>query len=185
VGVTTWLGLGALGVAGVLVAGWVWRKWHEPPDAPPSRWQGGDAVTPNLRGPADSIRERVARGPALTQAVLLAVEMARADGHVADEETEAIRQFILRNVTGADDAFADRVLRGGLGTSPGHDAVQDAIETIRAISSEEQLRLVLQLLVHVAQADGTVRPTEAAFMQQVGTRLGLGDGEVDEMLMLR
>lgn len=168
----------------IVVVALAWRRLRRRPPAVPAHDWGGDGLT-TLHGPADTIRERVGRGPALTQAVLLAVEMAHADGLVTEHETAAMRSFILGYVTGADEAFAERVLTAGLARRPDDVAVREAIETIRAVSSEEQCRLVLQFLVHVARADGEVHEGEAAFVHRVGTSLGVDAAEVEALVSPR
>ena len=150
-------------------------------DPPSKRWQH-DRITPLALGPRNRVAERVARGPVLTQAVLVAVEMARADGHMDPEEKDAIRAFILNNVTNADDGFADSVMKEGLAREHSKEEVEKAIETIRAVGSEEQRRLIVQLLAHVAGVDGRISPEEEAFMEQVGGKFGLSSEAVKHLL---
>ncbi|MBT3222929.1 MAG: TerB family tellurite resistance protein [Proteobacteria bacterium] len=150
-------------------------------DPPAQRWQH-DRITPLALGPRNRVAERVARGPILTQAVLVAVEMARADGQVDPEEKDAIRSFILNNVTDADDAFVELVMKEGFGREHTKEEVEKAIETIRAVGSEEQRRLIVQLLAHVAGVDGRISPEEEAFMEQVGGKFGLSSDAVKHLL---
>ena len=59
-----------------------------------------------------------------------------------------------------------------------------AIDALRAISSTEQRQVLVELLVHVAQADGVVKPEELAFMQRIGNALGLSEADVRARIAL-
>lgn len=171
-------------VVGAGVAMW-WNAKQEPeaPAPPPNKWKGGK-ITPMMAGARNKAPERVARESVMIQAVLLAVEMARADGEVPDSERETIRQFILNNVTGADEEFADNAIAKGFDATRNTAAVDSAIATVRAVGSEEQRVLILELLVHVAQADGVIHHAERAFMERIGERMGLGPEEVARLIAL-
>jgi len=81
----------------------LFRNRHEglvpPPGGLPPR-PGGKygAETPGGHSPRNRAPERVARGVVLTQAVLLAVEMARADDEIDPSEEDAIRDFVRNHV---------------------------------------------------------------------------------------
>ena len=143
----------------------------------PHGWLPDTAATPTI--------ERVARGPVLTQAVLLACEMARSDGQVQDTERDAIRSFLLTRVKGADPAFAERVCAQGLVGTAREDAVDAAISTIRAVGSGPLRRMVVELLLHVAHADGHIHPKERSFMNRVGKGIGLHEAAVDKLLEIK
>lgn len=140
----------------------------------PHGWNPESEATPTI--------ERVARGPVLSQAVLLACEMARTDGDIDATEREAIRTFLLERVQDADESFAERVCAEGLSGSSREDAVDAAISTIRAVGSAPLRRMVLELLLYVAHADGKIHPNEARFMIRVGMGIGLQPQAVDRML---
>jgi uncharacterized tellurite resistance protein B-like protein len=168
-----------------LVGGMIFymRPEPEPAAAEPVRknWTS-EHVTPLAMGPRNRVAERVARGPVLSQAVLVAVGMARADGHILDEEENAIRMFILNHVTDADNAFADQVMRDGLSRDHTDHETEEAVDTIRAVASEEQRRLIIQLLAHVASVDGNIDEAERVYMRKIGKRLGLSQPAVDHLL---
>lgn len=172
-GATGWL-LGLAVVAVLVAAGVVFvvRAQPKPIEPPPRGWKG-DKITPAGLGPRSKAPERVARSVVLVEAVLLAVEMARADGDIDPTESDAIRDFIRNHVPEADEALATRVLDEGLGRKATPAKVTAAIETLRAVASEEQRELVLELFVHVARADGRLDEGEIAFMEQIGGELGL------------
>ncbi len=176
-----------LAVAGALAAGgayWVWsRQEPEAKEPPPRAWQG-ETVTPVILGPRNRAPERVAREYVVTQGALLAMNMANADGQISDEEREAIRLFLLEHVTNADAAQAERALVRAEAEVVDASKLDAAIDALRAISSTDQRKLLVELLVHVAQADGIVKPEEVAFMQRIGNALGLSEADVQARIAL-
>jgi tellurite resistance protein len=152
----------------------VYRSSRTPIVRAPHRWNPEAEATPTI--------ERIARGPVLRQAVLLACEMARSDGDVDATEREAIRQFLLERVDDADETFAERMCAEGLGGSSRDDAVDAAISTIRAVGSPPLRRMVLELLLFVAHADGKIHPNEIRFMARVGNGIGLQPSAVERIL---
>jgi uncharacterized tellurite resistance protein B-like protein len=142
----------------------------------------GDKITPAGLGPRNSAPERVARGQVLTQGVILAVVMARADGTIADAEVAAIRAFIEEQIPEADEGMARKALEDGLAHAPSEETIRQAIETIRAIGSDEQRHLVLQMLIAVAHTDGKLDIGERAFMERVGDGFGFGPDAVRELI---
>ncbi|MBT3223305.1 MAG: hypothetical protein HN348_29885, partial [Proteobacteria bacterium] len=77
-----------------------------------------------------------------------------------------------------------KMMRSGVEKPAGHAAVDEAIKEIGDVASEEQMKLVIQLLVFVAQADRVVCPEEKEFMQRIGKGLGLSIDEVDKLIEL-
>lgn len=148
------------------------RRAQEPAAPPAGRWNT-DAITPAGAEPRSRVLERVAQQGVLVQGVLVACEMAHADGAFDPHEQDTIRAFILSHVPGSDEAFARRILREALAERADHVTLGSAVETIRAVGSEEQRELILELLVEVARADGAIHEQERAFMRQVGADLGL------------
>jgi len=172
--------------AGAVAAGYAYWSRREVPVAkepPPRAWKG-DTVTPVMLGPRNRAPERVARSFVVSQGALLAMNMAGVDGEITAPERAAIREFIVRFVTSADAALADRALAEAEAGIANQSAVDDAVEALRATSSEEQRRLLVDLLVHVAQVDGVVKPSEVAFMQRVGNALGLSEADVKARIAL-
>ncbi|MEZ4315972.1 MAG: TerB family tellurite resistance protein [Myxococcota bacterium] len=161
-----------------------WVQRSQTAKAPPPRAWKGDTVTPVMLGPRNRAPERVSRGFVASQGALLAMNMANADGHITDEERAAIRAFILEHVTDADEGMADKALHEAEEAVRSEAKVDAAVVAVRAVSSEDQRRLLVELLVHVAQVDGVVKPEEVAFMQRVGNELGLSEADVKARIAL-
>ncbi len=177
-GVIVVIGVGA----GVATVAWLQLRAGEA--KPPAREWKGDKVTPVMLGPRNKAPERAGRRMVMTQGVLLAATMARRDGEVTESEVQTIRDFILEHVNGADQEFTDNVMRDGLTATVSAAVIDASIETLRAVGSDEQRRLLIGLFVAVAQADGVVDPREEEFMIEIGERLGLSEDAVKERLKL-
>lgn len=172
------LGL-AVGVAYV-----VWSRSRAEPAPPPPRAWKGDTVTPVMLGPRNKAPERVARNFVVSQGTVLAMRMANADGEIKEVEREAIRLFLAQNVSSADPQLTERAISEAEGQVGDEGALAAALEALRAVGSEEQRKLLVELLVHVAQADGVVKAEEVAFMQRIGRQLGLSDDDVKARIAL-
>lgn len=172
----------ASGVVGVGAA-WVWITRRPPPEPPPRAWKS-DTVTPIMLGPRNKAPERVARNFVVAQGTLLAIHMAHADGEILEVERDAIRSFLVDHVAEADPSVAARALTEAEAHVGDEVALASALEALRAVGSAEQRMLLVDLLVHVAQADGLVKPEEVAFMQRVGRQLGLSDDDVKARISL-
>ncbi|MCB9675911.1 MAG: TerB family tellurite resistance protein [Alphaproteobacteria bacterium] len=161
-----------------------WARQQAQSAAPPPRAWKGDTVTPVILGPRNRAPERVARGFVASQGALLAMNMANADGQITEVERDAIRSFILKHVTNANEMLAEKALQEAEEAILSQAKVDAAVEAVRAVGSEEQRQLLVDLLVHVAQADGQVKPEEVAFMQRVGNELGLSEADVKARIAL-
>lgn len=173
--------VGAVGAYGAFV--WARSRASAESVAPPRAWKS-DTVTPIMMGPRSKAPERVARSFVATQGALLAARMANADGEIKESERDAIRAFLLEHVTAGDPAVAERALADAEARIHDEVALTSALEGLRAVGSEDQRRVLVELLVHVAQADGIVRPEEEAFMQRVGGQLGLSSDDVRARITL-
>lgn len=132
--------------------------------------------------PGYTVAERVALDGVTTEAVRLAVQMARIDDDIHAAELEAIRTFILTRIEPSDQAFAARVMEQALERPLAPSDQQLAIDTIKAVGSHRQYRTTVLLLVRVAAADGAIEPRERAFVEVVAVGLGVPREEVAEIL---
>ena len=177
--------IGAVAVLSALVVAWLLtRKQDAPAAVPPPRAWDGDTVTPMIQGRRNKAPERVSRSFVIGQGAILALRMAEVDGEIKESERQAVKQFILTNVTQVDEAMADRAVAQAEAGLKNTIELERAIEGVRAVSSEEQRTLLVDLLVHVAQADGSIHEAEVAFLQRIGGMLGLTDTAVAERIAI-
>lgn len=171
-------------VSAALVAWFLTRATDATPASPPPRAWKGDTVTPVIQGLRNKAPERVARSFVVGQGALLALRMAEVDGEVVEAEREALMQFILEHVTNADRDAAEQALRNAESGVENAIEVERAIEGLRAVGSEEQRQLLVDLLVHVAQADGRIHEAEVAFLKRIGTMLGIAEAVIEQRISL-
>lgn len=171
-------------LTGAVVAWLLTRKEDAPAAVPPPRAWEGDTVTPVIQGRRNKAPERVARSFVIGQGAILALRMAEVDGEIKPSEREAVKRFILEHVTQVDEALADRAVAQAEAGLQNTIELERAIEGVRAVGSEEQRTLLIDLLVHVAQADGMIHEAEVAFLQRIGGMLGLTDAAVAERIAI-
>lgn len=172
------LAIAVVAAVGVIAALLWMRARNQPDPTPPPRAWKSDTVTPIMLGPRNKAPERVARNFVVSQGTVLAIRMANADGEIKEVERQAIRAFLADHVSNADPALTERALAEAEGQVSDEGALASALEALRAVGSEEQRRLLVDLLVHVAQSDGVVKDEEIVFMQRIGRQLGLSEEDV-------
>lgn len=179
--------LGIVVVAVVSAAAVAWfmtRGEGESKAEPPPRAWKSDTVTPVIQGLRNKAPERVARSYVVGQGALLALRMAEVDGEIVDAERDALKQFILERITNADEELTDRAVKSAEAGLENAIEVERAIEGLNAVSSEEQRQLLVDLLVHVAQADGVIHEEEIAFLKRIGGMLGIPDAAVEQRIAI-
>lgn len=171
-------------VAGVGV--WFLRRSPpvETPEQPPPRAWASETVTPVMMGPRNKAPERVARRFVIDQGALLALKMAEVDGEIHEAEREVVLRFILDEARDLDESEASVALARAEGSLDNPIQVENALEGLRALSSEEQRQALVDLLVAVARADGEIHDQEIAFMERVGAQLGLSPADVARRIAL-
>ncbi len=180
-----WIVPALLVLVGIGGAAW-WlrmRSRHAHASPPPRAWSS-ETVTPVMLGPRNKAPERVARRFVIDEGALLALHMAKVDGAICDEEREVVRRFILAEARDLSTEDAERALLRAEHALDNPLRVENAIEGLRALGSEEQRRALVDLLVDVAQADGAIQPEEVVFMERVGAQLGLSPAQVRQRIAL-
>lgn len=105
--------------------------------------------------------------------IALSAKMAKADGVVLPSEVEA-----FQNLCRVDEADAPRVAKLynlARGTVAGYEAYADQLHR-HFHDRPDTLTDILDGLFHIAKADGAIHPDETAYLQDVATRFGIGDG---------
>jgi uncharacterized tellurite resistance protein B-like protein len=174
----------AVVVCGAVGGAVLWRRRRIPEKEPPPRAWASETVTPVMMGPRNKAPERVARRFVVDQGALLALKMAAVDGTITDDERAVVRRFVVSESRGLDAREAEAAIARAEGSLDNPIQVENAIEGLRALGSEEQRQLLIELFVDVAQADGAIRDEEVSFMQRVGAQLGLSPDDVKKRIAL-
>ncbi len=123
--------------------------------------------------------------------LVLASYIIKADGKVMHSEMEVVRRFLLQNFGPAAVSQGEEVLlrlfeqQKRIGTEQYRSVIQDSCRQIRSNMLYEQRLQLLNFLVLIAQADGSVPPSELAALKEVATYMGLTAQDVEQMLNLR
>lgn len=123
--------------------------------------------------------------------LVLASYIIKADGKVMHSEMEMVRRFLRQN-------FGEEAMRQGeqillklfeeqnrMGAQQYKSVIQDSCFQIRNKMPYEQRLQLLNFLVLIAQADGSVPATEEIALKEVAINMGLTPEDVDQMLNLR
>lgn len=123
--------------------------------------------------------------------LVLASYIIKADGKVMHSEMEVVRRFLLQNFGPAAVSQGEEVLlrlfeqQKRIGWEQYRSVIQDSCRQIRSNMLYEQRLQLLNFLVIIAQADGSVPPVEEAALKEVAIHMGLSAEDVDQMLNLR
>lgn len=110
-------------------------------------------------------------------------KLAKADGHVSDEEIALVRDF-MRNqlrLSPQDQNYAIEIFRKAK-ESP--DSFEDYAHQFASIfAAEPRMReVMLDLLVRLAAADGTVHPNEEKMLRAAARIFQMGESALDGLL---
>lgn len=123
--------------------------------------------------------------------LVLASYIIKADGKVMHSEMEVVRRFLLQNFGPAAVSQGEEILlrlfeqQKRIGWEQYRSVIQDSCRQIRSNMLYEQRLQLLNFLVIIAQADGSVPPVEEAALKEMAIHMGLSAEDVDQMLNLR
>jgi DnaJ like chaperone protein len=123
--------------------------------------------------------ERAAAAPeksiVFTIAVIaLSAKMAKSDGIVSQREVEAFRQVF--RFSEDESRNVERVFNLAKQDVAGFEAYADQVASLLK-DDRRLLQHVLEGLMHVAAADGSLHPSEEAFLKAVSDRFGFSESE--------
>ena len=133
-------------------------------------------------------RQQGDRNSFLFALLVLASYIIKADGRAMHSEMELVRQMLRQNfgpqaVSQGNDILAklfNEQKRQGWNTFK--QTVQDCCRQINRNMNYSQRLLLLNFLVMVAQADGSLPQSEITALKECAQWLGMSPGEVDSML---
>lgn len=136
-------------------------------------------------------QQQAERNDFLFSMLVLASYIIRADGRVMHSEMETVRRMLRQNFGEAAVTQGDQVLRhlfseqDRMGMAAFSASIQQSCwEISRQVDYSTRLQL-LNFLVMVAQADGSVPPAEEQALKDCARWMGMGEAEVDSMLHLK
>ncbi|NCG21666.1 MAG: hypothetical protein GWP91_21840 [Rhodobacterales bacterium] len=108
----------------------------------------------------------------IERTVFLALELARVDGSIAEEEILAIEEGLSGGVVSMAPDEAERMVHNVLRTTIRQAQLPEVLAEIAHHADTEHRDWVVRLLDSVAASDGRVNPDESAFMSHVYAELG-------------
>jgi DnaJ like chaperone protein len=106
--------------------------------------------------------------------IALSAKMAKSDGVVSQREVEAFRQVFRFSEDEARNV--ERVFNLAKQDVAGYEAYADQVASLLK-DDRRLLQHVLEGLMHVAAADGSLHPSEEAFLKSVSDRFGFSESE--------
>jgi len=131
------------------------------------------------------------RNSFLFSMLVLASYIIKADGRIMHSEMEMVRQFLRRNFGETAVQEGERILlnlfeqQKRMGQQVFRTTICDACRQIAQNMDYSQRLQLLNFLVLIAQADGTVVAEEVTALKEVAQNLGLSESDVNSMLNLR
>lgn len=150
---------------------------------------GGDGQTATLHI-GDAEARQGERNSFLVSMLVLAAYIIRADGRVMHSEMEMVRQMLRQNFGEVAVQQGDQMLRQlfdeekRVGSTAFRQKIQQSCQQIaRNMDYSGRLQL-LNFLVLLAQADGSVPQSEVTALKEVAQWMQMSASEVDKMLHL-
>lgn len=131
------------------------------------------------------------RNSFLFSLLVLSAYIIKADGRVMHSEMEMVRNFLRRNFGELSVQEGERILlnlfeqQKRMGAAAFRNTIHDSCKQIAYHMEYSQRLQLLNFLVMIAQADGSVPREELEALRDVAANLGLSDEDLNSMLNLK
>lgn len=131
------------------------------------------------------------RNSFLFSLLVLSAYIIRADGRVMHSEMEVVRRFLRQNFGEHAVAQGEQILlrifdqQKQMGANAFRDTIRQSCQQIAANMDYSQRLMLVNYLVLIAQADGTVANEEMQALREIAHHLGLSAADIDSMFNLR
>ena len=184
---------GPLGALAGFAIGWLFDAATSQTPTSASQWQQRQERAYDHRQQAQYEQQAYEgqRNSFLFSLLVLASYIIRADGRVMHSEMQTVRQFLRLNFGEEAVSEGDEILRKLLehqkqvGPAAFRSTIHSACAQIAQHMDYAQRLQLLNFLVVIAQADGSIAPEEMTALREVTTYLGLQMDELDSMLNMR
>jgi len=131
------------------------------------------------------------RNSFLFSLLVLSAYIIRADGRVMHSEMEVVRRFLRQNFGEQAVNQGEQILlrifdqQKQMGANAFRDTIRQSCQQIAANMDYSQRLMLVNYLVLIAQADGTVANEEMQALREIAYHLGLSAADIDSMFNLR
>ena len=131
------------------------------------------------------------RNSFLFSLLVLASYIIRADGRIMHSEMETVRQMLRQNFGDVAVEQGNQILQRLFdeakrqGDAAYKQTIRQSCQQIAAHTDYGERLQLLSFLASIAQADGSVHPTEVTALREVALWMQMPDSEVDSMLHLK
>ena len=131
------------------------------------------------------------RNSFLFSLLVLSAYIIRADGRVMHSEMEVVRRFLRQNFGEQAVNQGEQILlrifdqQKQMGANAFRDTIRQSCQQIAANMDYSQRLMLVNYLVLIVQADGTVANEEMQALREIAYHLGLSAADIDSMFNLR
>jgi len=131
------------------------------------------------------------RNSFLLSMLVMAAYIIKADGRVMHSEMEVVRRFLRQNFGEQAVNQGEQILlrifdqQKQMGANAFRDTIRQSCQQIAANMDYSQRLMLVNYLVLIAQADGTVANEEMQALREIAYHLGLSAADIDSMFNLR
>lgn len=179
-----WSAFGPIGALIGFVVGSIFDSTVDDNDTPRIEMNGGTSFSSRQQ------TQQGNRNSFLLSMLVLAAYIIRADGRVMHSEMEFVRKVLKQNFGDSAAQQGDEILRQlfdeekRMGSELFRQKIMDSCRQITANLDHSGRLQMLNFLVNIAQADGSVPQSELKALKDVATWLQMSASEVDSMLHL-
>jgi len=147
---------------------------------------GRGGAGPGVFGGARANSQQQAQAAFFVATFSMLAKMAKADGHVSEEEIALTRRFMRERLKlgPQEEAYAIEIFRVAKDSDVPFEEFAEQFQSM--FGHEPRMKvLLLELLSELAQADGRVHPREEEMLRQAATIFGLRGRESDRVFRTR
>ncbi len=111
--------------------------------------------------------------------IALGAKMAKADGHVSKNEVRAFKEVF--RVPDSERENVARIFNLAKQDTAGFESYAKQLARLFG-DDPEMLRNILEGLIHIAQADQVVHPSEREYLRTVAAHFGIGESEFAHLM---
>ena len=190
-GIIGWITAGPLGALAGVALGAMFDKGLDSVNTPENSGTRGSGAFGDSYGTTRQYSADEQRSGFMFSLLVLASYVMKADGKVMHSEMQLVREFLRQNFGSVALSQGEQILlrlfdeQKRQGQFVFKNTVADCCHQIASFMDYAQRLQLVNFLVLISQADGTVDPTEICAIRECGTWLGLSLQDIDTLFNLK